>query len=200
VVFAYPLLRWIGVMLPGFGAAGAFARPPAERTALLRRAGIALTLAFVVLRAFDVYGDPRGGSVHPGEPVATAMAFMNTSKYPPSLLFLLMTLGPAAWLTSYEEHWHGWVSDTLTMFGRVPFAFYVAHLYLIHAEPAAGRDPGRASGPAVDVQRLFSEGRIRACRSVGCVAWALVVALLYQFCRWMADVKARRKDWWLSYL
>jgi uncharacterized membrane protein len=96
VVFAYPLLPWIGVMLLGFGVADGFARPPPERNVLLRRTGIALTLAFFALGALNVYGDPRGWSVHPGEPMATVMAFLNTTKYPPSLLFLMMTGGTTA--------------------------------------------------------------------------------------------------------
>jgi uncharacterized membrane protein len=200
VVFAYPLLPWIGVMLLGFGAADAFARP-AERRVLLRRAGIALTFAFIALRALDLYGDPRGWSVHPGDPAATVMAFLNTSKYPPSLIFLLMTLGPAAWLTSYAQRLHGWIRDTLVMFGRVPFAFYVAHLYLIHALSLV---LGAVQGVPVHQLLTFSGSFPKDVYGLplgGVYAvWVLVVALLYPLCRWMAAVKARRNDWWLSYL
>ncbi len=201
VIFAYPLLPWIGVMLLGFGVAGAFARPPAERKLWLRRAGIALTLAFIGLRALDVYGDPRGWSVHPGDPAATVMAFLNTTKYPPSLQFLLMTLGPAAWLTSYAEHLRGWVRDTLEMFGRVPFAFYVAHLYLIHAlSLLLAVIQGVPVGQLMTAHAFYPKDIYGLPLGGVYAVWVLVIALLYPLCRWMAAVKARRRDWWLSYL
>jgi uncharacterized membrane protein len=94
VWFAYPLLPWIGVMLLGYGTVGIFRLPPARRNATLLRAGLVLTAAFVVLRALDVYGDPHGWQVQTRGIAATMMSFLNTTKYPPSLQYLLMTLGP----------------------------------------------------------------------------------------------------------
>lgn len=201
VVFAYPLLPWIGVMLLGFGVTHWFTLPAAERDPLLRRTGVALMLGFIVLRALDVYGDPHHWSVQAGDPAGTVMAFLNTTKYPPSLQFLLMTLGPAALFTSYAERLRGIVKDTLEMFGRVPFAFYVAHLYLIH-----GLSLVLGAIQGVDVARLLTlfgnypkQGYGLPLAGVYAV-WMLVVALLYPLCRWMANLKARRNDWWLSYL
>src|SRR6185436_7431410 len=96
------------------------------------RAGLALTAVFVMLRAVDVYGDPNPWQRQPGGTTATVIDFLNTTKYPPSLAFLLMTLGPAAILCAAADRITGAVKDALVMFGRVPFAFYVAHFLLIH--------------------------------------------------------------------
>jgi uncharacterized membrane protein len=201
VIFAYPLLPWIGVMLLGFAVAPWFTRPAGERDLLLRRAGLALMLAFVALRALDLYGDPHGWSVHPGDAAGTVMAFVNTTKYPPSLLFLLMTLGPAALLTSYAERLRGVVRDTLVVFGRVPFAFYVAHLYLIHGlSLVLGAIQGFMASQLLTFSGWYPKDGYGLPLAGVYVVWVLVVALLYPFCRWMANLKARRNDWWLSYL
>jgi uncharacterized membrane protein len=198
--FAYPLLPWIGVMLLGYGAAGTFQSSPGQRDSRLLKAGLALTFAFVVLRALDVYGDPHGWQVQSRGIIATVMSFLNTTKYPPSLQFLLMTLGPAAVLCAFADRWHGAVKDALVMYGRVPFAFYVAHLYLVHGlSVLLGVSQGFAASQFFTHFRFFPKGYGVALPGVY-VGWFLVVAMLYPFCRWIAAVKARRKDWWLSYL
>jgi uncharacterized membrane protein len=133
VVFSYPLLPWIGVMLCGFGASVLFELPARLRHRALKAAGIAMLVVFVALRALDVYGDPNHWQSQPGGALRTFLDFMNVTKYPPSLAYLLATLGPAAVVCAYAERWNGWIKDQLVMFGRVPFAFYVAHFYLIHA-------------------------------------------------------------------
>jgi uncharacterized membrane protein len=199
-VFVYPLLPWIGVMLLGFGTAAVFERPAARRDALLLRAGLAMTAAFVVLRALDVYGDPNPWQPQPGGTVATLIDFLNVTKYPPSLAFLLMTLGPAAILCAYADRFRGRLAEALVMFGRVPFAFYVAHLYLIHAIAALlGIAQGFGAAPFFNLFLWFPAGYGLPLWGVY-VVWAIVIALLYPFCRWVAGVKARRRDWWLSYL
>ncbi len=131
-VFVYPLLPWVGVMSLGLGICGVFELPPGRRDAILLRAGVSLTLGFLLLRATGIYGDPNSWQVQPGGITATAIDFLNTTKYPPSLLFLMMTLGPAAIFCAFADRISGGIKDALVMFGRVPFAFYVAHLYLIH--------------------------------------------------------------------
>ena len=198
VVFVYPLLPWAGVMLTGFGAAGLFERQPAERDRLLQRLGLGCIAAFVVLRAADLYGDPRDWHVHEPGVLPTIMSFFNVTKYPPSLLYLLITLGPAAILCAKADRLHGWVKDTLVMYGRVPFAFYVAHFYLAH-----GLAVLLGVGEGFSWRQMFALSTPEGfgVRLPGVYAlWLIVVALLYPFCRWMVGVKARRKDWWLSYL
>ena len=200
LVFAYPLLPWIGIMLLGFGSSMLFERPPAQRDGALRTIGLACVIAFVVLRALDVYGDPHAFRPHADGIAATVMAFLNTTKYPPSLLYALMTLGPAAIFCSYADRMRGPVKDALVMFGRVPFAFYVAHFYLIHLLSLL---LGLAQGFNLQEMRtifLFYPKGFGVPLGGVYVVWIGVLAVLYPFCRWVARVKARRRDWWLSYL
>lgn len=199
-VFLYPLLPWIGVMLTGFGSSAIFELPQERRNRTLLGVGLGLIAGFVVLRALDVYGDPNPWMAQPGGPVSTMMDFINTTKYPPSLDFALMTLGPAAILCAFADRFRGWLKDTLIMFGRVPFAFYVAHFILIHTlSVMLGLMQGFELRQMLTLFLFYPEGYGIGLAGVYAV-WFLVIALLYPFCRWMADVKARRRDWWLSYL
>lgn len=197
---AYPLLPWTGVMLLGFGAAPLFELPDAQRRERLVRIGLALVLAFVLLRAADVYGDPRHWAVQPRGAVRTLMSFLNTSKYPPSLLYLLMTLGPAALFCAFAESWRGAAKNALVTLGRVPFAFYVAHVYLIHALAVL---IGLAQGfelHQMTVIFMFFPKEYGVPLPAVYLAWVGVVLALFPLCRWVAAQKARRRDWWLSYL
>jgi len=197
--FIYPVLPWSGVMLLGFGSAGLFRKLPDYRNEQLFKIGLGLIAAFIILRAFDVYGDAHKWSIQPDGLLKTLMNFLNTTKYPPSLLYLLMTLGPAALLCSYADHFKGWLKDTLVMYGRVPFAFYVVHFYLAHTVAVA---IGMTQGYSFSEMTSFGHTPEHAGLHLGGVylAWIAVVVILYPFCRWVAAVKARRSDWWLSYL
>jgi uncharacterized membrane protein len=199
-VFVYPLLPWTGVMLFGFGVAAFFERPEAARNASLVRWGLALTTAFLVLRALAVYGDPNPWQSQPGGVIATVIDFLNTTKYPPSLEFLLMTLGPAAIVCAFADKIPAGVRGVLTTFGRVPFAFYVAHFILIHTlSVALGVAQGFRVSLLMTVFLFYPQGYGVSLLGVY-VVWVVVIATLYPLCRWMAGVKARRRDWWLSYL
>ncbi len=199
-IFIYPLLPWVGVMLAGFGAAGIFELPTDRRNQLLRRIGLTLTAAFVLLRALDIYGDPNPWQVQPGGLTRTVIDFVNTTKYPPSLDFLLMTLGPAAILCSFADRFTGRVKDALVMFGRVPFAFYVAHFFLIHTIGVLiGVLEGFQARQLMTLFFYYPKGFGISLPAVYAI-WMLVIAMLYPLCRWVADVKARRRDWWLSYV
>ena len=128
------------------------------------------------------------------------MDFMNVSKYPPSLLFLLITLGPMAIVCARADRWSGWLKDTLIMFGRVPFAFYIAHWYLLRLLNML-----LALYQGIEPERMmtfffFFPAEYGISLPGVYVVWLLVIVLLYPFCRWFADLKRRRKDWWLSYL
>jgi len=198
--FIYPVLPWIGVMLVGFGASELFELPAAQRNAILLRAGLALTAVFVLLRAVDVYGDPNPWQLQPGGTPATVIDFLNTTKYPPSLLFLLMTLGPAAVLCALADQWTGIVKSALVTFGRVPFAFYVPHFLLIHVMAVLlGIAQGFHARQFFTIFFFFPKGYGVGLPGVYAL-WAVVVIALYPFCRWVAAVKARRRDWWLSYV
>ena len=133
IFFSYPLLPWIGVMFVGYGSVGIFEQPAKLRDQWLLRIGMALVIAFILIRALNVYGDPQPWHSDPGGTAASVMSFLGTTKYPPSLLYILMTLGPAAIVCAYADRLYGPIRNALVTLGRAPLAFYVAHLYLIHA-------------------------------------------------------------------
>jgi uncharacterized membrane protein len=200
VMSAYPLLPWIGVMLLGFGASTLFELPVDRRSRLLLRLGLGLVAAFLIVRGLDVYGDPRHWATSPKGGIYTLMAFLNTSKYPPSLQYLLMTLGPAAIACAFAEGWSGPIKNALVTLGRVPFAFYVAHIYLIHAIAVAlGLAEGFSLAQMASIF-IFYPTNYGIALPVVYVVWIAVVLALYPLCKWVAAVKARRKDWWLSYV
>jgi len=193
IFFSYPLLPWIGVMLLGYGAAGLFELPEKQRNAWLVRIGIGMVIAFVLIRALNVYGDPS-----PWEGSVTS--FLGTTKYPPSLLYVLMTLGPAAIACAFVDRLYAPIRNALMTLGRAPLAFYLAHLYVIHAVAMLlGVAQGFAAEQFETHYRFFPQGFGVGLLGVY-VIWIAVVVALYPLCRWVAAVKARRKDWWLSYV
>ena len=199
VRFAYPLLPWIGVMLAGFGASHVFQESPERRRRLLLTSGLVATLGFVAIRAWGVYGEPDPWQPGNGA-LRTTIDFLNTTKYPPSLLYLLMTLGPAAIVCAFADRVPALVRKPLLTFGRVPFAFYVTHLYLIRLFGVA---VGMAQGfkaSQIAVTGAFLPDGFGVSLPLVYVAWVLVLVTLYPLCRWMADLKSRRRDWWLSYV
>ncbi len=195
----YPLVPWIGVMAAGYAFAPMLRHDPARRRRELLWLGAALVAGFVLLRAVNGYGDPQPWSVQP-DGLFTVLSFLNTTKYPPSLLFLLMTLGPALISLALFERVRGRLAGFFVVYGRVPFLFYIAHLYLIHALVlvVAGARGDDLRG-YLTVWRFLPDswgyGLV-----VTYLIWALVVISLYPLCRWFAGVKARRQEAWLSYL
>jgi uncharacterized membrane protein len=198
---AYPIIPWVGVMAAGYAFAPIMLRPRGERVRRLLLIGGSLTLLFFLLRGLNVYGDPSRWSVQPRSWM-TQMSFLNTTKYPPSLLYLLMTLGPAIMLLVPFERLRGPVATYFDTIGRVPFFYYVLHILLIHSLALI---VGVATG--FPLQALlnppffgYGEGWGTGLVNVYLI-WLFVVLLLYLPCRWFAGVKARRRDlWWLGYL
>jgi uncharacterized membrane protein len=195
----YPLVPWIGVMALGFLAGPVvFSSSPKDARRLLW-AGAVLVAGFVVLRWVNVYGDPHPRVLH-GETDLVVMSFLNLTKYPPSLLYLLMTLGPALLALAWLRRARGSVAEVLITFGRVPFLFYVAHLFLVHALAVGA---GVLQGfPASAMRTVFKQ--LPADYGFGLpvvyLVWLGVVAALYPVCRRYAALKARSRAWWLSYL
>lgn len=199
---AYPALPWIGLMLLGYGLGPLFAWPaPRRRRALAALAVLALA-TFAVLRTLGL-GDPRPWR-RMAEPWLDVAAFLNVSKYPPSLQYALLTLGVALLLGLALERARGPLRALLLAYGRTPLFTYLLHIYLVHALALA---VGVASGvPAAAFvgflggpQRLAEAGWGLSLGAVYAV-WLLVLALLYPLSRWFAGVKRRRRDRWLSYL
>ncbi|MFL6601574.1 MAG: DUF1624 domain-containing protein [Steroidobacteraceae bacterium] len=200
VYFSYPLLPWIGVMLVGYASAGLFRGAPKARNERLIRIGIALVIGFVLLRALNIYGDPHPWNFYSGRIAGTIMSFLATTKYPPSLLYLLMTLGPAAIFCGFAERLGRGVKDVLATYGRAPFAFYVAHLYAIHAVTILlGMAQGFSANQFLTAYRFYPKGYGLSLAGVY-LLWLAVVVILYPLCSWVAAVKARRTEWWLSYI
>ena len=199
-VVMYPPIPWIGVILLGYGSTFIFKKEPEQRDALLRKIGLLLIGAFIGLRFIGIYGDPNPWQSQELGMISTIKDFFDVTKYPPSMLFLLITLGPMAFLCSYADRWNGWLKDTLVMFGRVPFAFYVVHFYLIHLLSVFfGMWQGFEAHQMVHMFPFYPEGYGIGLIGVYTV-WALVLVILYPFCKWMMKIKSTRKDWWLSYL
>jgi uncharacterized membrane protein len=205
VLTAYPILPWTGVLLAGYGFGAFFLREPEERKRVFLRLGLGLTSAFVVLRALNVYGDPLKWSVQKNA-LYTLFSFLNCQKYPPSLLYVLMTLGPAILLLAFLPRFKGRLAKPFLIFGRVPLFYYVLHIYLIHALAALlatiryGSAPWMFKGlpntsPGTELPSYYGYG-------LGTVylIWIAVLLILYPLCRWFAGVKQRRRDPWLSYL
>jgi uncharacterized membrane protein len=195
----YPLVPWVGLMAVGYALGKVYDLDSARRAQLLIVLGAGAIVLFVVLRLINTYGDP-----HPWVPQAdfgrTVMAFMNVQKYPPSLDYLLATVGPALLLLAWFERTRGWLAEILQTFGRVPLFFYVLHIALAHL--AAGL-LAMSLGFGTDVLGGFFLS-FPPTWGVGLggvyAAWLFVIATLYPACLWFADLKARRRDWWLYYL
>lgn len=208
----FQIVPWVAVMAAGYAFGSLYQLDSNRRNKILVRLGMAMTIAFILLRATNLYGNPPAGlgGVSQGDwhvqPTVekTIILFLDVEKYPPSLQFLLMTLGPSilmlAWLEkSTLPRW----TSVLVTFGRVPLFFYLLHLYLIHwlaiAVAPLFHQP---------VAWLFHGGffLLGTPDDYGhglpfiYLMWFIVIVVLYFPCRWFAALKQRRKDWWLSYL
>ena len=207
-VVAYPVLPCIALMAAGFAAGPIFLLEPQERRKVLVRWGTALIAGFVILRAFNVYGDPSPWSVQPTA-TFTIISFFRATKYPLSLDFVLMTIGPALLALIYLERRSLPATHPLAIIGRVPFFYYVAHFWILHAlaSALAYLRYGSASLaflfnplPSMGGPRELFPADFGYPLWVTYAVWVLVVLLLYPACRWFAELKARSQSWWLSYL
>ena len=210
LIVLYSIIPWIGVMAAGYAFGRILLLESTQRTRLCLTIGLVAIALFLVLRGFNLYGDPRPWHLSvqhqdssPGMPAL--FSFLNCTKYPASLDFLLMTLGPIIALMPLLETARGTVARTIALFGRVPFFFYVLHIPLIHAlalvvskirmgsispwlftnHPMGNPEP--PEGYTWSLPLLY-------------VIWAISIVILYFACRWFANVKATRTTWWLKYL
>lgn len=200
----YPLIPWIGVLAAGYCFGAVYQWEPERRRRFLLKLGSGLLVGFVLLRAINVYGDPSRWSVQENY-IFTLLSFLNISKYPPSLLFLLLTLGTAIFaLPWFERIEQGWLSRIFITFGRVPLLFYMGQWITVHvlamlAGSLAGQPIGWLFTGLLD-RPAPNPGNLGFSLWVVYAFWFLGLLLLYPICRWFAGVKRRRKDWWLSYL
>ena len=196
----YPLIPWIGVMALGYALGSYFVTPDPARPKRLLQIGGLLTIAFLLLRSMNLYGEPVAWTQQQNM-TATLISFFSVTKYPPSLQFLLMTLGPALMLLGWFERFTGSIAARLITIGRVSFFYYVVHLYLIHA---IGLSIGLYQGFGVrDMAVFFLYHPENFGISLGGVylVWIFTVLAMYPACAWFAGIKARHRDWrWLKYL
>jgi uncharacterized membrane protein len=184
----YPLIPWIGVLAAGYALGPLFRAPAAQRTRWLLGLGLGAIAAFLALRVANLYGDPAAWTPQASR-LFTVFSFFNVEKYPPSLQFLLITLGPALLVLAGLEHWRGaaagLVGGLLALYGRVPLFYYVLHLLVLHVLAHI---------------LVTSRGLAGYDLPVVYAVWLAVVVALYPLCRWFGGIKQRRRDWWLSYL
>jgi len=220
----YVLVPWIGVMMAGYAFGAVMQLPAEQRRSVTRRMGAVAIAAFLLIRALDAYGDPRRWHQPPApqnaaasapaapaanaQPRATAPAvirFLNTTKYPASLAFLLMTLGPLLVLLSYADKLRGAPAKVLETFGRVPFFYYLLHIPLIHvAACVVSLMRTGAVNPWLFTNHPMNPGELppdyRWSLALLYLVFVICVAILYFPCRWYARVRATKRNALLSYL
>jgi uncharacterized membrane protein len=193
IMVIYPLIPWIGVMAVGYCMGRVFTRPAAQRDKTLFSIGIGAIVLFILLRFSNLYGDPT-----PWAPQhawwRTILSFINCSKYPPSLLYLLMTLGPAITALPLLERIGNLPGKIFTVYGRVPMFYYLLHIYLIHFMAVAVSAITRQNAP---VSMLSHPGYSLP---LVYLFWLSAVSILYLPCLWFMRVKMKHKWWWLGYL
>lgn len=207
VFILYPLVPWIGVMAAGYCLGPVFQLPEDRRRRFLSRLGLALIAGFFVVRLANIYGDPQLWEQQ-RTLALTIMSFFRASKYPPSLVYLLMTLGPALLFLGLIDRVRVSANNPFRVFGRVPMFYYVLHFYLIHALAVLfsglryGRwdyflhFPGALLGmpdPTFPKDWGYS-------LAATYMIWLGVLVILYFPCRWYMGVKQRSRSPWLSYL
>jgi uncharacterized membrane protein len=204
----YPFLPWSGLMMLGYCFGKLFlSYEGSERKKMLLIIGTLILLFFVVLRYTNSYGDPLKWSTQK-DSLYTFLSFMKVQKYPPSLLYICATVGIAILFLGFAGNANNKVSKFITVYGRVPFLYYVLHFFLIHLIEtccffarghsfAQGTNPPFSNGEALPNFILAGEGYSL---SIVYLIWICVVLALYPVCKWFSEYKRNHKDWWLSYL
>ena len=201
VFVAYPLLPWPGVMAAGYWLGAVFARPAADRNRWLGGAGGVLLVLFVGLRLLNQYGNPTPWQVQPHGWLFTAFSFLNVSKYPPSLLYLSVTLGIALLLLSRIDALGGWIRTVLLTYGKVPLFFYVVHIFLLHSLAALwttlqyGQTMNLMFDKPDTWPGAYAPSLVRLY-----VVWLITLVIMYGACRWFVGIKRRYSYPWLRYL
>jgi uncharacterized membrane protein len=205
VFLAYPLIPWAGVTAVGYSLGQIYGWSPARRRRFLLRLGVGVTIGFVLLRALNIYGDPsRWGSQHTS--IYTALSFLNTTKYPPSLLFLLMTLGPALLFLCAVDGETPRALRPALIYGKVPMFYFLLHFLLIHLLAVVicfaryGHIHWMFESPDLAHFPITQPPGWGLVLPLVYLLWALVVIGMYPLCRWYSAVKQRSNSPWLSYL
>lgn len=206
ITIIYPFLPWLGLMMLGYGLGKIYepSMDPAFRKKLLLYTGTGLILFFVLLRYINVYGDPLPWTLQDNT-TSTIFSFLNVHKYPPSLLFMCITIGPALIFLALFETTQNKITRIISVYGKVPFFYYILHFYILHTlcmilflSRGHTFSEGIQETAGIPFRFLIAgEGY-----SIGIVylIWILMVIALYPLCKWFSDMKRKHRHWWLSYL
>jgi uncharacterized membrane protein len=203
--FLYPILPWIGLMMLGYCFGKIFTNTPEEkRTKILSIMGVVLILLFIILRSINVYGDPNPWATQKTS-LLSFFSFMNVNKYPPSLMYMCITIGPALLFLAFIGNAKTRLAKIITVYGRVPFFYYILHFYVLHTVAtllffARGHSFSEGINNGGMPFKFILPGEGYSLPIVYLI-WIAVVAFLYPLCKWYSNYKAAHKEkWWLSYL
>jgi len=193
---AYPLLPWLGIMLAGFASGEFFDLPEEKRSKIFLKLGIAALSLFIAIRFINIYGDPLKWS-HQKSALFTFLSFINTTKYPLSLLFTLLFLGIMFLILFISEKLKNRFTEILTVYGKVPLFYFIIHLFIIHSLMFLMlRLQGFGSKDLLF--GAFNNGRPKAGGGVDLpviyLIWISVVVLLYPVCKWYGSYKSVHKE------
>lgn len=205
LLVAYPVIPWIGLMAAGYCLGEVYtANDHQKRRRLLLYFGFAAIVLFIVLRLINGYGDLRSWSAQ-NTPAFTFLSFLNVTKYPPSLCYILVTIGPALVFLALAEKPAGRLANVISVFGRVPLFYYILHIYFIHLGAMLVAQLTGFGWKKMILQSF--PGDVPELRGYGFplwtvyIIWITLIVILYPLCRWYDQYKsANRQKWWLSYL
>ncbi len=200
----YAIIPWTGVMLLGYGFGTFFKQnyDALKRRKIILNLGFAVTIFFIVIRFINIYGDPVHWSTQKNG-LYTLLSFLNASKYPPSLCYTTMTLGPALIFLSLIETVQNKFTNVLSMYGRVPFFYYILHFYLIHVICVIlFFATGHTSKDIIDLNTpfLFRPQHFGFGLPIVYAIWLFVILVLYKPCKWFDQYRKSHHQWWLSYV
>ena len=202
-IMGYPPIPWLGIMLVGFASGKLFELPVTERKKIFMQTGWGSLLLFVLLRLINIYGDPFRWSLQKN-PVYSLLSFMNITKYPPSLLFCLVTLGIMFLIFAFTGQSKGRIADMVSVYGKTPLFYFILHFYIIHGlliivlllQGFHWADFNFTSG----IFGRPKEGRSGLSLGLVYLIWIAVVMVLYKPCAMFGKYKAEHKNWWLKYI
>jgi uncharacterized membrane protein len=200
----YPFLSWAGLMMIGYCLGKWYTDfDAAKRRTYLLWTGLGLLLLFAIVRYTNLYGDPDPWSVQRNG-LYTFLSFINVHKYPPSLLYMCITIGPALLFLAASENIHSRLASIITVYGRVPFLYYILHFFVLHLLTMLtffSRGHSFAEGMAGSgIPLKFVVPGEGFSLGVVYLIWISVVIALYPVCKWFSNYKKNHRDWWLSYL
>ena len=201
ILVGYPFLSWLGIMICGYSLGKLYTEKEApERKKILASLGFTLIALFIILRFINIYGD-RKQWISQSSFLYTILDFIDTTKYPPSLLYALMTIGPALLLLSVSEGVSNGFTKAMRVYGKVPFVYYILHVFVLHSfarmmAAISGNGSGDALFPG---SKLYPDSGYPLWAVY--LVWIFVVILLYFPCKWYGDYRANHPEKkWLSYL